>query len=138
MWIGQAQRATAAGERIFEIVDEPEAIAEPENARELPRGPGEVRFEAVSFSYFSDDRLVLDGIDLLLEPGKTVALIGGAIITETVFGWSGMGRFFNDALKIPDPNAVMGFFLVTGTAIVVFNMIADITYGFLDPRIRLS
>jgi len=65
-------------------------------------------------------------------------LIGGAIITETVFGWSGMGKYFNDALKIPDPNAVMGFFLVTGTAIVLFNMIADIAYGFLDPRIRLS
>jgi len=65
-------------------------------------------------------------------------LIGGAIITETVFGWSGMGKYFNDALKIPDPNAVMGFFLVTGTAIVLFNMVADITYGFLDPRIRLS
>lgn len=65
-------------------------------------------------------------------------LIGGAIVTETVFGWSGMGRYFNEALKIPDPNAVMGFFLVTGTAIVVFNMIADIAYGFLDPRIRLS
>jgi peptide/nickel transport system permease protein len=65
-------------------------------------------------------------------------LIGGAIITETVFGWSGMGKFFNDALKIPDPNAVMGFFLVTGAAIVVFNMLADITYGFLDPRIRLT
>ena len=65
-------------------------------------------------------------------------LIGGAIITETVFGWSGMGKFFNDALKIPDANAVMGFFLVTGAAIVVANMLADITYGFLDPRIRLS
>jgi peptide/nickel transport system permease protein len=65
-------------------------------------------------------------------------LIGGAIVTETVFGWSGMGKYFNDALKIPDPNAVMGFFLITGTAIVVFNMIADIAYGFLDPRIRLS
>ncbi len=66
------------------------------------------------------------------------AVIGGAIITETVFGWSGMGKLFNDALKIPDPNAVMGFFLVTGTAVVLFNMIADIAYGFLDPRIRLS
>jgi len=76
MWIGQAQRATASGERIFEIVDEPEEIAEPENARELPRGPGEVRFEDVSFSYSSDDRTVLDGIDLTLEPGKTYALIG--------------------------------------------------------------
>jgi peptide/nickel transport system permease protein len=65
-------------------------------------------------------------------------LIGGAVITETVFGWSGMGRYFNDALKIPDPNAVMGFFLVVGTTIVLANMIADISYGFLDPRIRLS
>lgn len=65
-------------------------------------------------------------------------LIGGAVITETVFGWAGMGKYFNDALKIPDPNAVMGFFLVVGTAIVVANMLADITYGFLDPRIRLS
>ncbi|MHB8059457.1 MAG: ABC transporter ATP-binding protein, partial [Gaiellaceae bacterium] len=76
MWIGQAQRATASGERIFEIIDEPEEIAEPEDARELPRGPGEVRFEEVGFSYSSDDRLVLDGIELTLEPGKTYALIG--------------------------------------------------------------
>lgn len=66
------------------------------------------------------------------------SVIGGAIITETVFGWSGMGKLFNDALKIPDPNLVMGFFLITGTAVVIFNMIADIAYGVLDPRIRLS
>ena len=65
-------------------------------------------------------------------------MIGGAIITETVFGWSGMGKLFNDALKIPDPNLVMGFFLITGTAVVIFNMIADIAYGVLDPRIRLA
>ncbi len=65
-------------------------------------------------------------------------VIGGAIITETVFGWSGMGRLFNDSLKLSDANTVMAFFLVTGTSIVIFNMIADITYGFLDPRIRLS
>ncbi|MEO7124786.1 MAG: ABC transporter permease [Nakamurella sp.] len=65
-------------------------------------------------------------------------VIGGAIITETVFGWSGMGKLFNDALKSADNNTVMGFFLITGASIVVFNMIADIAYGFLDPRIRLS
>jgi ATP-binding cassette subfamily B protein len=76
MWIGQAQRATAAGERIFEIVDEPEEISEPEQARELPDGPGEVRFEHVSFSYSPGVKPVLDGIDLVLKPGKTVALIG--------------------------------------------------------------
>jgi peptide/nickel transport system permease protein len=66
------------------------------------------------------------------------ALIGGAIITETVFGWVGMGRYFVDALKIPDPNAVMGFFLITGLAIVLANLAADVVYGFLDPRIRLT
>ena len=74
-WIGQAQRATASGERIFEIVDEPEEIAERPDARELPEGPGEIRFEQVSFSY-SSGRTVLEGVDLVLEPGKTVALIG--------------------------------------------------------------
>lgn len=66
------------------------------------------------------------------------AVIGGAVITETVFGWQGMGKLFTDALRVPDPNPVMGFFLVTGTAVVVFNMIVDILYGVLDPRIRLS
>jgi ATP-binding cassette subfamily B protein len=74
-WIGQAQRATAAGERIFEIVDEPEEIAERPGALELPAGPGEIRFEKVGFSY-ATGRTVLEDVDLVLEPGKTVALIG--------------------------------------------------------------
>ena len=65
-------------------------------------------------------------------------IVGGAIITEKVFGWKGMGNLFNTGLLDVDPNPVMGFFLITGTAIVVFNMIADITYAYLDPRIRLS
>ena len=51
MWIGQAQRATAAGERIFEIIDEPEEIADAPDARPLPPGPGAIRFENVSFEY---------------------------------------------------------------------------------------
>jgi peptide/nickel transport system permease protein len=45
---------------------------------------------------------------------------------------------FVNALTRVDPNPVMAFFLVTGTATVVFNMIADIAYAYLDPRIRLS
>src|SRR5207245_5177322 len=48
MWIGQAQRATAAGERIFEVIDEPEEIADAPGARELPPGEGAIRFEHVS------------------------------------------------------------------------------------------
>jgi len=75
MWIGQAQRATAAGERIFEVLDEPEDVADAPGARDLPQGPGRVRFEGVSFAY-TEGRSVLEGIDLELEPGRTVALIG--------------------------------------------------------------
>jgi ABC-type multidrug transport system fused ATPase/permease subunit len=75
MWIGQAQRATAAGERIFEILDEPEEIADRKDPLPLGPGPGEVRFEGVDFAY-EPGRLVLEGIDLDLAPGRTVALIG--------------------------------------------------------------
>lgn len=66
------------------------------------------------------------------------AVIGGAVITETVFGWQGMGFLFITGLNEVDPAPVMAFFLVAGGAIVVFNMIADIAYAYLDPRIRLS
>jgi ATP-binding cassette subfamily B protein len=75
MWIGQAQRATASGERIFEILDEPEEVAENPDAAELPAGPGRVVYNNVGFGY-SPGQPVLDGIDLVLEPGSTVALIG--------------------------------------------------------------
>ncbi|HEY7149003.1 MAG TPA: ABC transporter ATP-binding protein [Gaiellaceae bacterium] len=75
MWIGQSQRATASGERIFEIMDEHEEIADRPGAREMPEGDGRVRYEHVWFEY-AQDRPVLQEIDLELEPGKTVALIG--------------------------------------------------------------
>ncbi|MGJ9402220.1 ABC transporter permease [Arthrobacter sp. KK5.5] len=64
-------------------------------------------------------------------------LIGGAVITESVFGWKGMGELFRTGLTQVDPAPVMAFFLVTGTAAVLFNMLADIFYAILDPRIRV-
>jgi ABC-type multidrug transport system fused ATPase/permease subunit len=75
MWVGQAQRATASGERIFEILDEPEEIADRPDARALPAGPGHVRFERVTFGY-EPSRPVLEEVGLELEAGRTVALIG--------------------------------------------------------------
>jgi peptide/nickel transport system permease protein len=66
------------------------------------------------------------------------ALIGGAVITEAVFAWRGMGRLFVEGLIQVDPNPVMGFFIVTSVAFVIFNMLADIAYAYLDPRIRIS
>jgi ABC-type multidrug transport system fused ATPase/permease subunit len=75
MWIGQAQRATASGERIFQVMDEPEEIADRSDAVPLPAGGGHLRFEGVGFEYM-DGRPVLEDIDLELAPGKTIALIG--------------------------------------------------------------
>jgi ATP-binding cassette, subfamily B, bacterial len=75
MWIGQAQRATASGERIFEVMDEPEEVTDRPGAIDLPPGEGQVRFERITFGY-DLERPVLSEIDLELEPGRTVALIG--------------------------------------------------------------
>jgi len=75
MWIGQAQRATASGERIFEVMDEPEDVADRPDAGELPPGPGHLRYRDVRFEY-APGRPVLDGIDLELSAGTTVAVIG--------------------------------------------------------------
>lgn len=62
-------------------------------------------------------------------------LIGGAVITEQVFGWKGMGDLFQTGLRAVDPIPVMGFFLVAGGAAVTMNLIADLVYAVLDPRI---
>jgi peptide/nickel transport system permease protein len=65
-------------------------------------------------------------------------VIGGAIITERVFAWQGMGALFNQGLRAVDLNLVMGVFLVTGLAAVFFNILADLAYSALDPRIRVT
>src|SRR5438128_3172426 len=75
MWISQAQRATASGERIFQVMDEPEEIADRPDAVELPNGGGHLSFEGVGFEYI-EGRPVLENIDLDVAPGKRIALIG--------------------------------------------------------------
>ncbi|MFL6029506.1 MAG: ABC transporter ATP-binding protein [Gaiellaceae bacterium] len=75
MWVGQAQRATAAGERIFQVMDEPEEISDRPGAVDLPPGGGDLRFEQVGFEYMSE-RPVLEDIDLAVPAGRTIALIG--------------------------------------------------------------
>ncbi len=108
MWIGQAQRATASGERFFEIVDEPEAVSDAPGAIELPPGPGQVRFEGVSFGY-DPERPVLEEVDLKLEAGTTVALIGPSGAGKTTlaalvprFYDTGEGRVLVDGVDVRD------------------------------------
>jgi ABC-type multidrug transport system fused ATPase/permease subunit len=93
MWIGQAQRATASGERIFEIIDEPDEVADRPGAVELPPGPGRVDYRDVRFEYVPG-RVVLHGIDLELEPGSTTALIGHTGAGKTTLA-ALVGRFYD-------------------------------------------
>lgn len=66
-------------------------------------------------------------------------MLGGLIITETVFAFPGIGQFAaNAALTGPDLPAVLGFALFTGTIFVVANLIVDILYAYIDPRIKLG
>ena len=63
-------------------------------------------------------------------------IIGGAVVTETIFSWDGMGQWFLQGVEGRDIDIVLAFLIVTATAIILFNLAADILYGFLDPRIR--
>jgi peptide/nickel transport system permease protein len=63
-------------------------------------------------------------------------IMAGAVVTETVFSLDGMGLYFINALLTNDPYPVMAWLMIVATMLVVFNLIADITYGLLDPRVR--
>ena len=63
-------------------------------------------------------------------------ILGGVVVTETVFSLDGMGLYFINALFTNDPYPVMAWLMVVATMIIVFNLIADIAYGLLDPRVR--
>nr|MBA3433985.1 ABC transporter permease [Actinomycetota bacterium] len=65
-------------------------------------------------------------------------LLSGAVITESVFALVGMGIFFISRLNAGDPYPVMAFLMVSAVFVIVFNLIADLAYGWLDPRVRLD
>lgn len=65
-------------------------------------------------------------------------LLGGAIIVETVFGWPGAGRLTVQAIQQWDAPVIVAGVAVLGVIVVAFNLVADLSYGFLDPRIRYS
>lgn len=64
-------------------------------------------------------------------------LVGGAIITERVFAWQGMGQLFNDSIRNYDLNLFMGVFVLSAFLTVLANFVSDLLYGVVDPRIRI-
>ena len=63
-------------------------------------------------------------------------LLGGAVVTERIFAWPGMGRLFLDHVERSDTPVVMGILMLIAVAVIVFQILTDITYAWLDPRIR--
>ena len=65
-------------------------------------------------------------------------LLGGSILVETVFGWPGLGRLLFDSLLQRDMNLLLGILFVSSGVVVLANLIADLAYGLLDPRITYA
>jgi peptide/nickel transport system permease protein len=65
-------------------------------------------------------------------------LVGGAVLTETVFAWPGIGRLMFDALLQRDYNLLLGIFFISSAMVVLFNLITDVLYTFVDPRIEVT
>jgi peptide/nickel transport system permease protein len=63
-------------------------------------------------------------------------LVGGAVVTETIFGLPGTGRLLVDALGDRDYPVVMGITLIVAVFVVFVNLLVDLTYAWLDPRVR--
>jgi peptide/nickel transport system permease protein len=92
----------------------------------------------------------LDKLTIILRHGLKNALIpvvtiialslpglfAGAVVTETIFAWPGMGRLFFNALGQFDFSLLMGYLLIVSTLVVFFNLVADVAYAWLDPRVK--
>jgi peptide/nickel transport system permease protein len=66
------------------------------------------------------------------------ALFGGLVVTEQIFSIPGMGRLFIESLQQGDAEVLVVWTVITATFIIIFNLLADVMYGVLDPRIRYS
>jgi peptide/nickel transport system permease protein len=88
--------------------------------------------------------LIRHALRTALAPMVTVmsmdfaTLFSGAVVTETVFQWRGMGDFLLTAIRYRDVYSVVAWLLIAGTTVIIMNLIADLLYGVLDPRIRYA
>jgi len=92
----------------------------------------------------------LDGLTVILRHGLKNAMIpvvtivalslpglfSGAVVTETIFAWPGMGRLFFNALGQFDFPLLMGYLVIVSFLVVFFNVLADVAYAWLDPRVK--
>ena len=77
---------------------------------------------------------VLDDLDAASL--QIAFLFSGAVVTETIFSWPGMGRLFYQSAVKRDYPMLMAILTIAAAAVFIFNLLADIAYGLLDPRVR--
>lgn len=65
-------------------------------------------------------------------------LLGGAVVTESIFAWPGMGQLFIESLRQSDYTVLMGILMIIALAVVIFQILTDIVYSWIDPRVRLT
>jgi len=70
-----------------------------------------------------------------LEFGRTIAF---AVVTETIFAWPGMGKLIIDSISILDRPVIVAYLMLTVVIFIVINLVVDILYSALDPRVRLE
>ncbi len=69
---------------------------------------------------------------------RFAGLLGGAVIVETIFAWPGIGKFVLDSIFDRDYPVIQGFVVFMGTVFLLMNLLVDVSYAWLDPRIRLG
>jgi peptide/nickel transport system permease protein len=69
---------------------------------------------------------------------RFAGLLGGAVIVETIFAWPGIGKFVLDSIFDRDYPVIQGFVIFMGTVFLLVNLLVDVSYAWLDPRIRLG
>ncbi len=90
-------------------------------------------FRAILFRHGLKNALIpVVTVTALSLPG----LIGGAVVTETIFAWPGMGRLFYNALTQSDLALLMGYLILVAFLVVFSNLLADVVYAWLDPRVK--
>jgi peptide/nickel transport system permease protein len=88
--------------------------------------------------------IVRHGLRNALIPLTTIVALdfahvfAGAVIVERAFSWHGMGEMLIDGVTTADPNVVLAWLMVTATSVLAFNLLADLAYGWLDPRVRVD
>jgi peptide/nickel transport system permease protein len=65
-------------------------------------------------------------------------LVSGAVVTESVFAWPGLGSLFTEALARRDYTVLMALLMLSASAVVAFNVVADVAHALIDPRVTVS